>query len=72
MNTVLDFSARLDSRLILFILLLVMHAWAASMVLLSNAGRRDKALWIIILVACPVIGCIFWFVFGPKRRGNAA
>jgi hypothetical protein len=71
MNTVLEFAAGLDSRLVLFVLLLVMDAWAGTMVFLSNAGRRDKALWIFILAACPIIGCIFWFVFGPKRRRNA-
>ena len=70
MNTVLEFSAGLDSRLVLFSLLLIMHAWAGTLVFLSNANRRDKTLWIIILVACPIIGCIFWFVFGPKRRQN--
>jgi hypothetical protein len=36
------------------------------MALTSNGSRREKVLWSVIVLLCPIIGCLFWFSLGPK------
>ena len=36
------------------------------MIALSNAPRREKVLWVVVIALCPIVGGVLWFVFGPK------
>lgn len=67
MNDLVDIAARIDLRWVLAALLLALDIWAIALVLLSTAARREKVLWTTVIVLCPIVGCLFWFVLGPKR-----
>lgn len=56
----------LDSRWILVGCLLVLDIWCVGLVFMSDAGRRERWLWTAIILLCPVVGCILWYVLGPK------
>lgn len=58
----------LDNRWVLLACLLVLDAWCVSLVFLSDAGPRERWLWTGVIVLCPVVGCILWYVLGPKPR----
>ena len=60
--------AALDTRWILAACLLVLDVWCIILVFMSDAGRRERWLWTGIIVLCPVVGCILWYVLGPKPR----
>ncbi len=66
MTALLDFAASLNQWLILVVLLIALAGWSAGEVWLSRSSRRDKCLWTAIVIVCPIIGCLFWFVLGPK------
>jgi membrane protein DedA with SNARE-associated domain len=66
MTAILEFAASLDQRLMLVVLLVALAGWSAGEVWLSRSSRRDKWLWTVIVIVCPIIGCLFWFVLGPK------
>lgn len=68
MNAMVEAAAEIDPRWVLGILLGALDLWAAGLVWFSGATRRDKGLWTVVIVACPIIGCLFWFVLGPKWR----
>jgi len=67
-----DLAASIDPRILLAALLGVLDAWPIGEVWLSRSARRDKWLWTGVVLVCPIIGCLFWFVVGPKapRRGR--
>lgn len=56
----------LDSRLILVACILVVDAWCIILIATSEAGRRERWLWSAVVLACPIVGCLFWYVLGPK------
>jgi hypothetical protein len=66
MNGVVEFAARIDLRWVLAALLVVLDVWAITLVLLSTSARREKVLWTSVILLCPIVGCLFWFVLGPK------
>lgn len=68
MTAVLDAVGRIDQRWLLVALLLVLDLWAATLVVLSRVGRREKVLWCGVIFLCPIVGCLFWFVLGPKAE----
>lgn len=68
MSALLDAVGALDSRWLLALLLVVLDVWAVGLVLASGARRREKILWSGVLILCPIIGCLFWYVLGPKPR----
>ncbi len=70
MNAVLDWAAAVDPRLALVALLLALNTWSTGLTLATDAPRREKALWIAVIFLCPIIGGMFWFVFGPKPRAE--
>jgi hypothetical protein len=67
LDRIADAAAALDPRWTLLGLLIILDGWSLGHVWLSSVARREKALWTGILVLCPIIGCLFWFVFGPKH-----
>jgi hypothetical protein len=71
MNELLEVAARIDTRWVLVALLVALDVWAITLVVLSSASLREKVLWSSVLVLCPIVGCLFWFVLGPKRTPRA-
>lgn len=64
--TALEALLSLDTRWVLVALLLVLDAWAIGLILRSEAPWREALLWSAIIVLCPIVGCLFWYVLGPK------
>lgn len=51
---------------ILGLIWLVIIIWAIIKVAKSSAGALPKILWILILLAFPLVGLIIWLLLGPK------
>ena len=68
MNAALEWAAALDPRWLLACLLVIVNLWSAGLIALAEAPRREKTLWVAVIFLCPIIGGVFWFVFGPKPR----
>lgn len=45
---------------------LVVSVWAVVRIVQSSAGTGSKTLWIVLIMALPIIGVIGWFFLGPK------
>lgn len=78
MTALLEGAAALDTRWLLGGLLLVVDVWAIILVVRSRAPASQKWLWSGVIVLCPILGCIIWYVLGPKpdllgaRRGTGS
>lgn len=74
MSELVSVVSRLDMRWVLAGLLLALDVWCIGLVSRAGATRRDRWLWVGIILLCPMIGCMFWYVLGPKpdmlRRGG--
>jgi hypothetical protein len=66
MSEVLKFIAGVDSRFLLGAFVLMLDAWCIGLVWRSAADLREKWLWCAVIVLCPIVGLLFWFVLGPK------
>jgi len=66
MKETLDFVIRLDSRVVLAGLLVVLDAWAIGLIVKARPEPRVGLLWSAIIVLCPIIGLLFWYALGPK------
>jgi hypothetical protein len=62
----LALAAGLDTRWLLVALLGMIDLWAVVLVLRARASRRERLSWTAVILLCPVIGCMLWFVLGPK------
>lgn len=71
MTALVEAAARIDLRWVLVALIAALDVWAIGLVLLSAAARREKVLWSSVIVLCPIVGCLFWFVLGPKPTRSA-
>lgn len=71
MNEIVELAASIDPRVVLLVLLAALDLWAVTLVLFSSAARREKLLWVAVILLCPIIGCLFWFPLGPKWRPGA-
>jgi hypothetical protein len=50
----------------LWLIVAVLDIYAIIKIAQSNAEPIWKALWIVIVIALPVLGLILWWLFGPK------
>lgn len=66
MSGLLDTLAALDTRLGLAAYLAALDAWSMGLLLRSDGSRREKWLWSLVIVGCPIVGCVLWYVLGPK------
>lgn len=66
-ETVLALGA-LDSRWLLVIFLGAVDLWAIALIVASPASIRDRVLWSVVVLLCPIVGCMLWYVVGPKPR----
>jgi Na+/proline symporter len=78
MRALLDLVEGLDNRWVLAALLLALDLWAIGLIARARPSRREGLLWSTIVLLCPIVGCLFWYVMGPKpdlsrgRSGTAA
>jgi uncharacterized membrane protein YagU involved in acid resistance len=63
----LDFINGLDSRVLLIVFLVVLDIWCMLLLWRSSATGREKWLWTGVILLCPIVGCLFWYVLGPKQ-----
>ncbi len=66
MSGLIDAIIAMDTRLMLLVLLLVLDAWAITMIVKARPPLKEGLLWAAIVVLCPIIGCLFWYALGPK------
>ncbi len=66
MSGLIDSIVAMDTRLMLLVFLLVLDAWAITLIVKARPPRREAVLWAAIVVLCPIIGCLFWYALGPK------
>lgn len=50
---------------LLWIVLLVLMAYAAYSIVRSQAKTSEKVLWFVLVLIVPVIGLILWTLLGP-------
>lgn len=48
------------------IVLLILDIWAIVSVLQSSAGTAQKVIWVVVIVVLPLLGFLFWLLFGPR------
>jgi len=53
---------------LLGLIILVLDIWAIVKTIESGATTGSKVLWVVVILLLPVLGLIFWFLFGPRRR----
>jgi hypothetical protein len=51
---------------ILGIIILILDIYAIIRIVQSGAEPLWKAIWIVVVLALPILGLILWFLFGPK------
>ncbi|MCC5809124.1 MAG: PLDc N-terminal domain-containing protein [Ectothiorhodospiraceae bacterium] len=45
---------------------LIIIIWAVIRTAQSSATPLVKAIWIVVLLALPLLGLVLWVIFGPK------
>ena len=60
--------AAVDNRLALAAFVAAIDLWSVGLLLRSEGSRREKALWTVVILLCPIVGCVLWYVLGPKPR----
>jgi len=48
------------------LLIFIADIWAILNIAQSSTENLKKAIWIVIIVALPVLGLVLWFLFGPR------
>lgn len=71
---------RVDMRWALAFYVLALDLWCIFLLARAATSLRQKVLWAVVILLCPVLGCVLWYVMGPKpdvrrrersRGGNA-
>lgn len=60
--------AEIDTRIALAVFIAAIDLWSVGLLLRSDGSRREKALWSVVILLCPIVGCVLWYVLGPKPR----
>lgn len=71
MEEFLDWTARIDNRWALAAFLMAVNLWALTLLWRADAGLRDRLLWSAVILLCPIVGCVLWYVLGPKGYPTA-
>lgn len=66
MEALVEWAARLDTRWVLVAYLAALDAWSVGLLVRSDGSRREKVLWTGVILLCPIVGCVLWYVLGPK------
>lgn len=51
---------------LLGLIILILDVFAIVKVTQSRETTGAKVFWIVIILLLPILGLIFWFLFGPK------
>jgi Phospholipase_D-nuclease N-terminal len=51
---------------IIGIVIFALDIWAIVRLLQSGASTGAKVLWLIVILALPVVGLLIWLLAGPK------
>ncbi|BAP43344.1 PLD nuclease N-terminal domain-containing protein [Pseudomonas sp. 21LCFQ02] len=57
---------------LLVAVIILADLWAVLRVRKSQTNSSNKAMWIIGIVAVPIIGVLAWIVAGPRHASDAA
>lgn len=57
---------------LLGLLVLVADGWAILNVLGSGSSLPAKLLWVVVILALPVVGLIVWLLAGPRTARTTA
>jgi hypothetical protein len=49
------------------ILILAADVWAILNIFQSSATTGSKTLWIVLVIALPLIGVVVWYFAGPRE-----
>lgn len=58
----------IDTRIALVVFVAAIDLWSVVLLLRSDGSGREKALWSAVILLCPIVGCVLWYVLGPKPR----
>ncbi len=50
------------------LLVLVADVWAILNIFQSSSDTLNKALWIVLVLALPLLGVIIWYFAGPREN----
>lgn len=50
------------------LLVLVADVWAILNIFQSSSDTLKKALWIVLVLALPLLGVIIWYFAGPREN----
>jgi hypothetical protein len=50
------------------IITLILLIWGLVGVVQSSASPIEKLIWVLILIALPIIGFILWYFIGPGTK----
>lgn len=50
------------------LLILAADVWAILNIFQSSADTPRKALWIVLVLALPLLGVIIWYFAGPREN----
>jgi hypothetical protein len=48
------------------LIVLVLDVYAIIKIISSGASTLAKVLWVVLIIALPVLGFLIWLLFGPK------
>jgi Na+/proline symporter len=71
-SALIDAIVALDTRVMLLACLLVLDAWAITLIIKARPSLKEGLLWSAIVLLCPIIGCLFWYALGPKPLRRAS
>lgn len=56
---------RVDMRWALAAYVAAVDLWCIVLLARAPASPRRKVLWALVVLLCPLLGCVFWYVLGP-------
>jgi len=48
------------------LIILVLDIWAIVSVLTSGVSPGSKIVWVLLILALPLVGMLLWFLIGPR------
>ena len=51
------------------LVILALDIWAILQIIGSKEEDLKKVIWIVVIIALPLLGLIIWYFAGPKKEG---
>lgn len=58
----------MDISYIVSVLILIADIYAVVMILQSSEEVLKKILWLVVVIALPLLGLIIWYLAGPGKK----